>query len=194
MSWASGGTFAAEAGVTYYILVHGYSGLVGNYALSLNCDLVVPEQGSIAGTVNWNSNCGQRATTVRLFTPNTNTLLGTYDVYVEADGTFAVLDLDPGTYDVIVKVNGYLAKGAQDVVVGIGATALPLGAIVNGDVNNNNSINLSDVSLVNASFGSTTSTGNYNPLADLNCSGNVNLADASLLNAGFAQSGAVAPL
>jgi len=188
-----GATFTADAGVTYYLLVSGWFGQTGNFTLTVECDLDEVSS-SIAGSVNWNSNCGTRPGVVRLFTPNTNTLVNTYPVTVQSNGTFEILGLTAGTYDVIVKVQGYLAKGTQDVAVGAGVTPLALGAIINGDVNNNNLINLPDVSLVNASFGSTTSSANYNPIADLNCSGSVNLSDVSLLNAGFAQSGAVAPL
>ena len=187
-------SFPATGGTTYYILVHSFSTFVGTgaFSLALTCDLALESR--LAGTASWNSNCGTRPAAVNLYTPNTNTIMGTYAVIMQVDGSFEVLGLTAGTYDVIVKVQGYLAKGAQDVVVGTGTTALPLGAIINGDVNNNNAINLPDVSLVNASFGSTTSSANYNPIADLNCSGSVNLSDISLLNAGFAQVGAVAPL
>ena len=164
----------------------------GDFSLLLTC--APPVAASIAGNVNWNNSCGTRPAMVNLYTPNTNTLVNNYPVIVFSNGTFQVPGLTPGTYDVIVKVQGYLAKGTQDLVVGAGITQLALGVIINGDVNNNNVINLPDVSLVNASFGSTTSSGNYNPLADLNCSGSVNLSDVSLLNAGFGQSGATAPL
>jgi hypothetical protein len=131
---------------------------------------------------------------VSVYEPGTNTLVGSYPVTVQADGTFNTSTVPTGTYDIIVKVQGYLAKGFQDVAIALGPNALAVGAITNGDVNNNNGINIQDVSTLNAAFGSVVGAPNYNFLANLNCDNGVNIVDVSILNAGFGQTGAVAPL
>ena len=146
------------------------------------------------GTLNWNSNCGDRDGTVKLYEPGTATLVASYNITVSANGTFNVPSVELGTFDVIVKVQGYLAKGVQDVEFTSGGNSLALGAIVGGDVNGDNFVSIIDASFVNNSFGSATGGTNYNPLTDLDCNGFVNIVDFSLLNASFGQAGATAPL
>lgn len=154
----------------------------------------LPEAAFVEGTVDWNASCGDRALTVDFYDPGTDDLAGSYIGVVNADGTFSIPDVAVGTFDVILKVEGYLAVGVEDVEVAVGANALDLGAIMAGDINGDNGINIQDVSFVNAAFGSTIGDANYNPLADTNCNGGVNIQDVSTVNAGFGQSGASAPL
>ncbi|NEN25898.1 hypothetical protein G3O08_20615, partial [Cryomorpha ignava] len=196
-SFAGVGTLEAVAGQTYYIAITGYyavggfSAGEGEFGLSVECENA---GAALNGTVNWNSSCGDRDGTVRLYTPNTATLIETYNITVAADGTFSIADLPTGTYDVIVKIQGYLAKGVQDVVIAAGANSLAVGAIKNGNINNDGAVNIFDVSLINAAFNTSVGNPAYNPLADLNCDGNINIFDISILNASFNQSGATAPL
>ena len=148
----------------------------------------------MSGTVTWNSSCGERSATVGLYEPGTATLVATYNTTVGADGSFSLPDVEIGTFDVLVKVSGYLAKGIEDVVLETGENSLAVGAIVNGNINNDGFVNLLDISFFNAAFNSQVGDANYNPLADLNCDGNVNLFDISAFNASFNQAGDTLPL
>ena len=178
----------------YFVRAYAYSDFDPPYTVEMVLECVNNSAASLDGTLNWNSNCGERAGTVKLYQPNTANLVATYSITVAADGSFSIPSVEVGTFDVIVKVNGYLAKGVQDVVLSSGANALALGAIVGGDVNGDNFVSIIDASFVNNSFGSATGGTNYNPLTDLDCNGFVNIVDFSLLNASFGQAGATAPL
>ena len=74
-------------------------------------------------------------------------------------------------------------------VVSPGGDELSISGLTRGDINNNNAINIVDLSVLNASYGFSSSSGNYNYLADLNCDGAVNIVDISILNAGFGMVG-----
>lgn len=154
------------------------------------CALSNPDQvAALNGHVNWNSNCGSRNTTIKLYEPGTTILLAEYEVSIDAAGNFALDSIQTGTYDIFIKVEGYLQKGIPNVEIGSGANSLTVGGITNGDINNDNAISIADVSLINASFGSALGNPNYNPLADLNCDGVISLIDLSILNVAFGQSG-----
>ncbi|NEN25082.1 hypothetical protein G3O08_16400 [Cryomorpha ignava] len=183
---------ASQSGVTYYVYVYGFASGTGTFTITPTCNVANPAV--LNGTVNWNSNCGNRDATVRFYTPGTATLIATYNTTIAADGTFNIPNVAIGTYDVIVKVQGYLAKGIEDVVIAAGNNSLAVGAIRNGNINNDGAVNIFDVSLINAAFNTSVGNPSYNSLADLNCDGNINIFDISILNASFNQSGATAPL
>lgn len=148
------------------------------------------QDASLNGQVNWNPNCGSRSTSIKLYEPGTTNLLDEYVVSLNVNGTFTINTIQAGTYDIFIKVDGYLEKGIPDVAIASGINSLTVGDITNGDVNNDNTVSIADVSLVNACFGSTAGNPNYNPLADLNCDGFITLIDLSILNASFGQIGA----
>ena len=60
---------------------------------------------------------------------------------------------------------------------------------MNGDVNGDNTVSLSDFSALRTAFNSTASDPNWNPNADLNGDGVVSLADFSILRNSFNESG-----
>lgn len=185
-------TTEITAGTTYYVFVSGYNTAKGNYILTVSC--TGQELNTLNGSVNWNSNCDERAGTVTLYTPNTATVVETYNVTVSPDGTYTIEDIQTGTFDIIVKIQGHLAKGFEDVEIVAGANTHAGGAIRNGNVNNDNAINIFDLSVINMSFNKAEGQSGFNPLADLNCDGSVNIFDISILNASFNKVGAVAPL
>jgi len=98
-------------------------------------------------------------------------------------------DLAPGTYTIRVKpANGLAAAGTVTAINGL--RILTLGVLREGDANNDNVVNISDFSLLAASFGTAMGGGSYNPNADFNDDGAVNITDFSLLAASFGQVGA----
>src|SRR5690606_10826524 len=106
------------------------------------------------------------------------------------NGDFIIPDIDPGTYDILIKVQGLLSKIVNGFEVFEGGDELIVSGLIRGDINNNNAINIVDFSVLNASYGSSSTGPNYNYLADLNCDGAVNIVDISILNAGFGMVGA----
>lgn len=66
---------------------------------------------------------------------------------------------------------------------------LPSPPTIPGDVDGDGDVDLTDLSLMLASFGSQTGDANYNPDADVNNDGEVNIEDVSILLANFATGG-----
>ncbi len=192
-SYAGAGSFEAESGVTYYIAITGFyatgggSTWEGDFGLSLTCTF--DDTAVVEGTVDWNGSCEERDITVDFYDPGTSDLVGSYSATVNAAGEFTIAEVMTGTFDIISKVDGYLAIGVEDVDIAGAGIGLELGPIVAGDINGDNGINIIDVSVLNAAFGSIEGDSNFNPLTDMNCDGGVNIIDVSILNGGFGMVG-----
>ncbi len=158
------------------------------------CQGTASPPGTLTGTANWTSACGSRDMTVKLYTPGTSLLFQTYNTTITASGSFSVPGIPSGTYDIFVKIDGYLQKGFPSVSISTSGGSLAVGAIINGDINNSNGINISDLTSLSSSFGLVEGDSGYNPDADLNCSGGVNISDLTLLSSNFGLSGAVPPI
>jgi len=180
-------------GEIYYIQVDGYASFEGAFNISVTS--IPCSDAIISGNVSWIQPCSDRNAEVNLYEPGSNNLVETYTTDVDLNGDFTIDDVLIGNYDVFIKVDGYLQKGFANVLIESGINEIEVGVIAVGDVNNDNSVSLLDVSLFNASFGSTQgNSSNYNPLADLNCDGFTTVIDFSLLNTTFGQIGDMPPL
>lgn len=74
-----------------------------------------------------------------------------------------------------------------------GSNTLIFGALYLRDVNNNNVVNMFDVSSLNSSLGTSIGDPNFNPLADFNCDGKINILDIYILNTTFGMVGEIQP-
>lgn len=144
---------------------------------------------SVNGHVDWNQNCGEREIVVSFYQPGSSIPEIQYLGVMSADGDFSIPDVDFGTYDVLIKVQGLLSKIVYDFEVSTSGDLLTFSGLKRGDVNNNNVINLVDLSVINASYGLASNSPNYNYLADVNCDGLVNIVDISIINASFGMVG-----
>lgn len=145
--------------------------------------------GTIAGTVDWDFDCGERSLDVDVYEAGTNNSIGSYSATISAEGTFEIEVTEFGTYDIYVKVEGYLATSISDTEVAVGLNILDFGSIQAGDLNGDNGVNIIDFSILNGAFGTSSGDSNFNPIADLNCDGGVNIVDVSILNGGFGMTG-----
>ncbi len=165
-----------------------------NDVITADCECVgTPVPADLNGSVTWNSNCADRDAIVIFYAPNTSTIAASYVATVNAAGDFSIPDVLVGTYDIIVNVPGYLNVGLADVVTIAGSNTEDFGSIVAGDVNNNNAINILDISLANNAFNTAVGNPDYILFADVNCSGTINILDISGINFGFGLGGATAP-
>lgn len=149
---------------------------------------------TMSGNVDWNRDCGNRQFTALFYEPSTDTLLTSFTAELNLDGDFTISDMEVGTFDIIVEVDGYLQKGFANVVITVGTNTLTIGEMSRGDINNDNNVGLADVSILNAAFGTEVGNDNYNLLADLNCDGIITLIDFSILNGGYGLIGDEVPL
>jgi hypothetical protein len=176
---------------TYYIRVYGsdfFASLTSEFAFTLTCESA---SASLDGSVpNWNNNCAERDVTVQFFQAGSTVLEASYSAVLASDGTFSVPDVATGTFDVFVKIDGYLRDGFASVAIGEGANALEVPSPRLGDLNNDNVVNFFDGSAFNTAL----TPAPYDPLGDYNCDGAVNFFDVSSLNQTFNQQGDNPPL
>lgn len=144
----------------------------------------------LAGTVGFDANvgAGEAEVTVRVTQGgSTWTLPG----FTDAEGNLRVWGpLAPGLYDVAAKGPNSLRHSVPNVLVGAeGATGLAF-ALVLGDVNGDNSVNIADFLRLRAAFGSSAGQLAYDFEADLNRDGSVGIPDFLILRSNFGRSGA----
>ncbi len=150
----------------------------------------VPIPSEVEGSVDWDSDCGDRDVEITIYTPGTNNLIATYSSLLSSVGSFDIEEIEIGNFDIYLKVEGFLATSIASVEFTPGLNNLDFGSIQPGDLNGDNGVNIIDVSVVNGAFGSSVGDGNFNHLADMNCDGGVNIIDVSILNGGFGMTGA----
>lgn len=94
-----------------------------------------------------------------------------------------------GTYDVYFKASHWLRKKVTGQSFGLnGITGISV-SLVNGDVNGDNVISISDFNQLRAAMGSVPGDANWNANADLNGDGTVSIGDFLILRGNFGQSG-----
>ncbi len=128
---------------------------------------------------------------MRSYDQNGNPVISTSVETLNEDGSFSLTNPCPaGTYDILFKVEGGLAVLSEDVQLVAGMNNLVTDPVVLGDVNNNNAINIVDISSVISIFGTQSGDITYNYLKDLNCDGVVNVVDISIVTSRLGMSGA----
>ncbi|MCE9558665.1 MAG: hypothetical protein K8R88_06910 [Armatimonadetes bacterium] len=108
------------------------------------------------------------------------------DATVDASGHFSVATTFVGTCDVYVKVNHWLNKKVGTLTLaGNGSYTLNASLPTNGDCNNDNTVDLTDYTIVVTAFNAVPGAGNWNPDADLNEDGIVDLTDYTIVVTNF---------
>lgn len=177
-------------GNTYWVQMDGWSAASGTFELSVTSGESCATGATIDGSVDWNSDCGERDATVSVYTAGTATLLNSYAAVVDANGDFSVeISESSGTVDVYVKVDGYLQKVSSGIELIDGANAVDFGAITGGDITGNNEIGIGDYGIFSAAYGSEMGAPAYNPFADLNCDMEIDIADYGPFSASYGTAG-----
>jgi len=104
----------------------------------------------------------------------------------DSTGNF-VLDLKTGTYTVTASAPGYLTNSTTISVTSGQPITLSATTLKGGNVNGDNAINISDVTLVAANFGLTVPPADSR--ADINADGIVNVLDLAILGGNYGLSG-----
>jgi len=104
-----------------------------------------------------------------------------------SDGHFLIANVPVGTHIVMASMPGYLSSQDTGVVVNASATTvLPHTTLIGGDANNDKAINLFDLVIVAAAYGTTPPS---DPRADINGDGTVNIFDLVLVGANYGKTG-----
>lgn len=164
------------------------NGLAGTY---VDCECAANPPVITGGSIPALNNCAPRNVTLSLYNTGDFSLSQVIETSIGLNGGFTMAVTAPGTYNILVKVDGYLAKMYSNQVIAEGGGMLVFSGLHGGDLNNSNSVNLVDISVMNLSMGAAVGEDNYNFLADINCDGWVNLIDVSVLNTTFGMTGDV---
>jgi len=149
----------------------------------------------VAGNVafgNWIP--GPNAKQVTYTVKNTvGTVLQSGTTTLGATGQFS-FDLNPDIVHQVLKVtikgSHWLANAAWNANIGLAGANFGTATLTNGDINNDNTVNLLDFSALSSAYGSSTGGTGWNAEADLNGDGTVNLLDFSILSSNYGLSGA----
>jgi hypothetical protein len=145
----------------------------------------------MAGRAASPSNTQAVSLTVKFYAAGTATLVQEATVSSDANGAFTVLPVAPGTYDIVVKHSQTLSVKKQNVAFGDGSVAVAFGVLPAGDANNNDTVDVSDFSILRATFLKVCAQSGFDGRADFNADCIVDIADFSLLQASFLRSGPI---
>ena len=116
---------------------------------------------------------------------------GPYSALTDDTGAFRIA-LPPGAHEVRTRAPRYLDALRVGVSVQIGQeTALAAAKLLGGDANDDGMVNIIDLSIIGAAFGSSTGSARWDERADINGDGFVNICDMTLATSNF---GRVEPL
>ena len=107
----------------------------------------------------------------------------------DANGVISISGMQPGSYVVTVKNRHTLRNRKTGVVMVLGANIINLGTLLEGDANDDNTIDIADYSIMVASLGTCMGNPSFDSRADFNEDGCVNSVDYSLLLTNFSKSG-----
>jgi hypothetical protein len=113
-------------------------------------------------------------------------------VTTDTAGRFTVCNVQPGTYDIVVKGFNTLANRVDTVPLPAGSTNVNLGLLRSGDADNDNRVTVADLSILATAYRTGEGDAAYDLRADFNSDGAVDIRDFSLLATHFSQVGAQA--
>jgi hypothetical protein len=146
---------------------------------------------NVSGTLGLQSYTGTiaRNFTLELRNPGTTTVVESHNFSAINNGAFTIATTQRGTFDVAIKGAHFLRGVIPNVnITNAGVSGLSL-SLFNGDVNGDNTVANIDLNQLRASFGSNSSSGNWNPMADLNGDGSVGSVDINILRSNFGRNG-----
>jgi hypothetical protein len=147
-------------------------------------------QATISGNVSlgdFSGNVTSRPVTFELRPVGSTTPIQTVTLNLAANGNYSFVAGIPstGTYDLTAKgLNWLRKKRASVTITSSGATGQNF-ALINGDVNGDNSIDVGDFSVMSTAFGRSLGEGGFIVAADLNGDDTIDIGDYSILSARF---------
>ncbi|MCS6949103.1 MAG: dockerin type I domain-containing protein [bacterium] len=106
-------------------------------------------------------------------------------LYTDANGNYALSNVEPGTYDVAFKASHWLRTVVTGVRVRNADVTGVNVSLTNGDINGDNEVSLLDFGALVAAYGTSPGDANWNPEADLDGDGDVSLLDFAILVRSF---------
>lgn len=113
----------------------------------------------------------------------------TEEVTLDATGGYVLHEVEPGDYDLAFKASHWLRRIARGVRVTQSDVQGVDVSLLNGDVDGDNEVSLSDFAQMVSAFGTTPGGSQWNPDADLDGDEEVTLSDLSILIKQFGRQG-----
>lgn len=150
------------------------------------------EKGTVSGKVLLQGRTNHsNLITFELRNPGETTPLIVYQITTAADGSYALADIDPGTYDITAKAPNCLrAKQASITVTSGQETANVNFDLLGGDANDDNSVGTGDMLLLKYAWLSSVGQPNWDQRADFNGDSSVGTADMLIMKSNWLKSGA----
>jgi len=126
---------------------------------------------------------------VTLHQPGETAPVASYALTVTAGSPLVISDAPAGTVDVKVKGLNTLRNKRAGVVIGAGGATTDLGNLLAGDANNDNRINVSDLSIYALASGKSSGQYGFDARADFNGDDVVDSTDLALLQSNFGKAG-----
>lgn len=146
----------------------------------------------VSGTVSLGDFVGSRTSipvTVQIRQPGTATVVESYTVSLSSTGAYSFLTTQVGTFDIAFKASHWLRKVLKNVSISASGAAGVSPALVNGDANGDNAIDVLDFNKLSLAWRSTPGSPNWNPDADLNGDGTVDILDWNILSRNWRRAG-----
>ena len=174
----------------YFIRVlHIVSDGNNDTSIDFECINVIPDPNILEFVLNPINGCEYLPALVKFYEPGTSNLLHTREVGFNSSEAYVLFNPPIGIFDVFIKPFGSLQESYSQVEILEGLNSFALPALTMGDLDNSNTINILDVSILLSSFNSTVGTPQFNILADFNCTGSINITDFSILAINYNQTG-----
>ncbi|MFK7925208.1 MAG: malectin domain-containing carbohydrate-binding protein [Bacteroidia bacterium] len=182
-----------DGGTNHFIAVThtgAYGSAIQTSATSNPIILRFEQGATLDGNLSIPTLCTGETVIVQAYMPGTNTLVYTGTApYVNGSG-FVMTGFPAGTFDLYLKVDGYLQRlRANFVFTDGGITTVGFAVLLAGDVDGDNDVDINDFTLFSAAYLSADGDPNFNPSADFDCNGVINLQDFTLLSPQFNTTG-----
>jgi subtilisin family serine protease len=144
----------------------------------------------ISGTATLESWIGGEVTAVaELRMPGTKIVLESHTIVIKSNGTFSFRAGAAGTYDLTLKTPMSLRRKKASVTVPSGGLTGQNFALLNGDVDGNNTVTLTDYSVLSRAYGTRPGDFRWDARADLNGDLLVDMTDYALVRANYRKEG-----
>jgi len=188
--WSGTVTPTSTNGGAFYPVSRSYPALAGNQ--SNNDYIWSSPSGDLSITFSLQGAATSYTATfaVAFYNPGGTSPLFSQTVTIPAlAGSFTLAGVTPGTYDIKIKESRALSTLRTGVVLVTGTTTVDFSEQRVGDANNDNVVNITDFSLLKASFGKSTGQAGYDRRAEFDGNGVVNITDFVLMKSNFGRWG-----
>jgi hypothetical protein len=123
--------------------------------------------------------------TIQIYSGATLVETGTTTLGTSGSYTYTCTTANAGTYDIKFKVSHWLKKKLAGVVLVAGSNSLATPSLLNGDINGDNLVGLTDLNLLKANYGKA----GVGLAGDLNKDNLVGLTDLNILKGNYGKAG-----